>query len=299
MIFIITNTRCEDPQMVVAQVVLTAPESRKLIARAVSQLDEVRDALRHSKIAVCTGSISPDILEALGFGPIPEEELGLYICGMIRGEGLCTTDFDVARSATFIERGSLIEKPGREFMKNFGAGDVYIKSPNILDRNGVAGVLAGAPECGKVGRMVYEIEECGFIAPTLLLKSAPIDLYDLAETVTPEDYKRDASGFVRYSCGMPVNLVPLPEWTRVVTEIDAIREVFDLSAKPIGMSGVGSGADALALSVEGRGEDVQSFWVYVCGIKGSNPIATYPSDCGKCPDAQNPERCGGYIRLPP
>jgi len=284
--------------MVVAQLVLTAPESRKLIARAVSQLDEVRDALRQSKIVVCTGSISPDILESLGFGPIPEEERGLYICGMIRGEGLCTTDFDVVRSATFIERGSLIEKPGREFMKNFGTGDVYIKSPNILDRNGVAGVLAGAPECGSVGRMVYEIEECGFIAPTLLLKSAPIDLCDLTETVTPQDYKRDASGFVRYSCGMPVNLVPLPERTKVVTEIEAIEEVFGLSAKPMGISGVGSGADAVALSVEGPEENVQDFWDYVCSIKGSSPIVTHPSDCEKCPDAKDPDRCGGYILLP-
>lgn len=285
--------------MVVAQVVLTAPESRKLIARALSQLDEVRDALKSSKIVVCTGSISPDILEALGFGPIQEEERGLYICGMIRGEGLCTTDFDVVRSATFIERGSLIEKSGREFMKNFGAGDVYIKSPNILDRNGVAGVLAGAPECGGVGRMVYEIEECGYIAPTLLLKSAPIDLYDLSETVTPEDYKRDASGFVRYSCGMPVNLVPLPERTKVVTEIEAIERVFGLSAKPIGMSGVGSGADTVALSVEGPEEDVQCFWDYVCSIKGSSPIVTHPTDSEKCPDAKDPNRCGGYMMLPP
>lgn len=79
MIFIITYSRYEGPQMVVAQVVLTAPESRKLIARAVSQLDEVRDALRRSRIVVCTGSISPDILEALGFGTIPEDERGLYI----------------------------------------------------------------------------------------------------------------------------------------------------------------------------------------------------------------------------
>lgn len=284
--------------MVVAQVVLTAPESRKLIARAVTQLEEVRDALKRSKIVVCTGSISPDILEALGFGPISEEERGLYVCGMIRGEGLCTTDFDVVRSSTFIERSSLVEKPGREFMKDFGAGDVYIKSPNILDRNGVAGVLAGAPECGMVGRMVYGIEECCFIAPTLLLKSAPVDLYDLAETVTPEDYKRDASGFVRYSCGMSVNLVPLPERTKVVTEIEAIEQVFGLSAKPIGMSGVGSGADAVALSVEGPEGDVQGFWGYVCSIKGSSPIVTHPSDCEKCPDAQDPNRCGGYFRSP-
>jgi hypothetical protein len=284
--------------MAVAQVVLTASESRKLIARAVSQLDEVRDALRYSKIVVCTGSISPDILEALGFGPIPEEERGLYICGMIRGEGLCTTDFDVVRSATFIEKGRLIEKPGREFMKNFGAGDVYIKSPNILDRNGVAGVLTGAPRGGRVAHMVFELRDRGFgiVAPTLLLKSAPIDVKDLTETVSQENFSRDASGFVSHSCGMPVNLVLLPKKTVVVTEIEAIKKLFGLTAKPIGMSGVGSGADAVALSAEGPEGDVRGFWEYVCSIKGSRPIMTHASDCGKCPDAQDPNRCGGYLR---
>lgn len=284
--------------MAVAQVVLTASESRKLIARAVSQLDEVRSALKHSRIIVCTSSISPDILEALGFGPIPEEERGLYICGMIRGEGLCTTDFDVVRSATFIERGWLIEEPGRGFMKNFGSGDVYIKSPNILDRNGVAGVLAGAPRGGRVAQMVFELQDQGFgiVAPTLLLKSAPIDVEDLTETVSQENFSRDASGFVIHSCGMPVNLVPLPKRTVVVTEIEAIKKLFGLTAKPIGMGGVGSGADAMALSVEGPEGDVRGFWEYVCNIKGLRPIMTHASDCGKCPDAQDPNRCGGYLR---
>jgi len=217
---------------------------------------------------------------------------------MIRREGLCTTDFDKARDMSFIDGGRLIERAGPDFLKSFGAGDVYIKSPNILDRKGVAGVLAGAPKGGFVGHMVYGLKNqgCDIVAPTLLLKSAPVDLESLAETVGQEDYARDASDFVGFSCGMPVNLVPLPERTRVVTEIDAIRDVFGLSARPIGMSGVGSGADAIALSVDGSEEDVRSFWDYVCGIKGSSPILTYPSDCGKCPDAQNPKRCGGYIR---
>ncbi len=39
---------------------------------------------------------------------------------------------------------------------------------------------------------------------------------------------------------MPVNIIPLLERTRVVTEIDAIKVVFGLSVRPIGMSGVGS-----------------------------------------------------------
>jgi len=134
------------------------------------------------------------------------------------------------------------------------------------------------------------------VAPTLLLKSAPIDVKDLTETVSQENFSRDASGFVSHSCGMPVNLVLLPKRTVVVTEIEAIKKLFGLTAKPIGMSGVGSGADAVALSAEGPEGDVRGFWEYVCSIKGSRPIMTHASDCGKCPDAQDPNRCGGYLR---
>lgn len=285
----------------IAQVILTSSESRKIIARAISQLDKVKEALKRFRIIIGTSSITPDIIEAMGFGPIPEKERGFYICGMIRGEGLCTTDFDVVRDVSLIEKGRLANRVSREILQSIGAGDIYIKSPNILDANGRAGVLAGAPKGGFVAQMIHSLEnqEYTVIAPTLLLKSAPIDLRHLTETISQENYTRDASDYVTYSCGMPVNLVPLPKRTRVVTEIEAIGEVFGLSAKPIGMSGVGSGADAIALSVEGSEEDVRSFWEYVCSIKGSNPIVAYPSNCRKCPDAMNPNRCGGYLRPHP
>ncbi len=283
--------------MAVVQVVLTGSESRRLISRAVSRLEEVGEALGSHRIILGSSSKAPDILEALGFGPIPAEERGLYVCGMIRAEGLCTTDFDVVRDVTLIEGGSTSGRVSREVLDSLGPGDVYIKSPNILGSRGRAGVLAGAPNCGFVGHMVFERGGQGlsFVAPTLLLKSAPVDLSNLEETVDQGSFRREASALVGYSCGMSVNLVPLPEETRVITEIEAIRALFGLEARPMGMSGVGSGSDAIALSVRGPDEGVEAFWEYLCSIKGTPGISTHPSDCSRCPDAKDPRRCGGYL----
>jgi len=281
-----------------AQVVLTAAESRKLIAETVSQLREIRRALKQYRIILCTSSITPDILEALGFQEIPETERGLYVCGMIRAEGLCTTDFDLVKSATIIDKGIVVtDRVERtKILNSMGPGDIYIKSPNIMDRNGRVGVLAGAPSCGMVGKMVYGLKTSGYmmIAPTLLLKSAPVDITSLSETVDLSSYERDASEFVKYSCGMPVNLVVLPEHVRVITEITAIRQLFGLVSYPIAISGVGSGADAVVLSVTGRDDHLHRFWKHLCGIKGAESIVTHATNCRTCPDAKNSNRCGGY-----
>ncbi len=286
--------------MALAQVVLTAAESRRLIAHAISQMKVVQTVLDQSRIVLCTSSITPDILEALGFGRIPEQERGLYVCGMIRSEGLCTTDFDIVKSATIIDKGAIVDddKLRAKILKSMGPGDIYIKSPNILDHKGRVGVLAGAPSCGTVGRMVYGLDDSRhtIIAPTLLLKSAPVDLATLQETVTCKNYSRDASEFVRYSCGMPVNLVVLPKRTEVVTEIVAIRQLFNLESKPLAVSGVGSGVDAVVLSVEGSEDRLRQFWKYVCSIKGKPSLITHPTKCGNCPDSSNHNRCGAYIK---
>jgi hypothetical protein len=285
--------------MIVAQVVLTTAESRKLIAQAIRQMKPVRNALQRFKLIISTSLIAPDILEALGYGPIATQERGLYACGMVRAEGLCTTDLARSKCPTILERGAVIEdnEARMKVILSLGAGDVYIKSPNMLDQNGRVGVLAGAVDCGEVGGIICGLkkQEFSIIAPTLLLKSAPIDLTSLSEVVDSRTYRRRASSFVQYSCGMPVNLVPLPDRTTVITEIDAIRMVFDLSSKPLAMSGVGTGVDAIALSVEGAEEKVERFWEYICSIKGSLAPPVYPADCQKCPLSKNPTRCGGYL----
>ncbi|MHA2271397.1 MAG: hypothetical protein ACXACI_06010 [Candidatus Hodarchaeales archaeon] len=285
--------------MVVAQVVLTTAESRKLIAHVISQMQPVRNALQRFKLIISTSFIAPDILGALGYEPIATQDRGLYVCGMVRAEGLCATDPARSKRPTILERGVVVEdtEARMKAILSLGAGDVYIKSPNILDRNGRVGVLAGAVDCGEVGGIIWGLKKQDFsiIAPTLLLKSAPIDLTALSEVVDANTYRRHASSFIQYSCGMPVNLVPLPERTTVITEIDAIRMVFDLVSKPIAMSGVGTGADAIVLSVEGAEEKIERFWDYICRIKGSPAPPVYPADCQKCPLSKDPTSCGRYL----
>ncbi len=166
--------------MTIAQVVLTTAESRKLIAHAISQIQPVRNALQRFKLIISTSFIAPDILEALDYGPIAAQDRGLYVCGMVRAKGLCTTDLTRSKRPTILERGAIIEDPEARMktILSLGAGDAYIKSPNILDQNGRVGVLAGAVDCGEVGGIIcgLETQDFSIIAPTLLLKSAPIDL---------------------------------------------------------------------------------------------------------------------------
>ena len=68
-----------------AQIVLTPSESKRLIAKAVSQMENVKKALKKGRIVICRGSTNAYIAEEITGRRIDK---GGYALGYIRSTGL-------------------------------------------------------------------------------------------------------------------------------------------------------------------------------------------------------------------
>jgi len=77
-------------------------------------------------------------------------------------------------------------------------------------------------------------------------------------------------------------MMPMPG--HVITEVDAIAQLTGAKALPISIGGLGSGAGALMLSIDGEDEQIEAAWKLVSGIraKGEPPLESPAFNCDDC-----------------
>ena len=139
-----------------AQIVLTPAESKKMIAKAVAKLDVVRQAATEGMVVIHPSSSTYFIFEEL-IGAKPKTNY--WVCGVVTPRGMCvemamafgdhsprTVKFDPGklRGLWAIKKGKvLLEKTLSELIEQMTAKDVYIKGVNALDTHGNVGILTG------------------------------------------------------------------------------------------------------------------------------------------------------------
>ena len=155
-----------------AQVVLTPTESKKLIAKAIAKLDVVRQAAPDGMVVIHPSSSTYFIFEELT-GAKPKTNY--WVCGVVTPRGMCVEmamsfgghspraenyDPGKLRGLWAIKKGKvLIEVPLSELMEQMTAKDVYIKGVNALDTQGNVGILVGEPVQGGSGRGTFGMEK--------------------------------------------------------------------------------------------------------------------------------------------
>ena len=157
-----------------AQVVLTPAESKKLISKAVLQMEPVKKALRDGLLVVHPSTSTYFILEEL----LGESPGGVQVVGIVVPRGTCisgraldATTYRVpgktgaqysANHWTFRqgkpERGAYLI----DTLNEMKPGDVYIKGANALDTEGKAGVLLAQRDGGTIGRTIGASRRNGF-----------------------------------------------------------------------------------------------------------------------------------------
>jgi hypothetical protein len=123
-----------------ALVVLTPAESKRLIAKAVAILPEVKRALAQGTVIIALGTTNAFVVE---------EILGInlskscYTAGYIGGGELRTTSAEIRLGTCVLKKGKKVEMPVEDALKGFGPEDVIVKGANAIDPWGNAGVLTG------------------------------------------------------------------------------------------------------------------------------------------------------------
>jgi hypothetical protein len=243
-----------------ATVVLTPPMSKRLIAKGVVALPQVRAALDRGRIVVTLGTTNAYVAEELLGEGI---DRSAFAAGFIDDRWNINARLGEAGEIV-LDRGRPVEASPEETLTSLVAGDAVIKGGNALDPEGVVGVLLGSSTGGTVGRYVATCLARGIdlIAPISLSKSIHTSIVELSREM--------GIGRAKLGMGLPCGIFPLH--AHVVTEIDALETFFPVRAVHVASGGVGAGAGAVSLLIEGEETAVRDAFALVESLRSEADV---------------------------
>jgi hypothetical protein len=252
-----------------AQIILTPWEAKRLIAKAVVQLPVMQTALKTGIISIARGSTTSYIVDELT-GGIQQEK---YCIGCIEPDRLCLVpEKDRLPEIAFI-KGKVKEIPSKEIIKDMGCNDVFIKSANAVDPNFEAAILLGSPVGGTIGSTIGSVYAKGinFIVPVGL------------EKLIPYSVKKAASyaGFTRINSSMGMCVGLFPVLGKVITEVHAL-EHFGVTPVPIAAGGVNGAEGASVISIKGEESEITTVLKIIESVKGEPPLKILSGNCKDC-----------------
>jgi hypothetical protein len=271
-----------------AQIVLTPAESKKLIAKAVARMKTVQQAAKNGIIALHPSSSTYFIIEEIT-GSKPKTNY--WVCGVVTPRGMCvemamvlgaglTPDKESANPGDLqgtwvIEKGQLGgEEKLSSLLNRMTPSDVYVKGVNALDREGNVGILCGLE--GSMGYIQAARRKRGFtiIYPAGLEKLIPLPVKKAAKEAKLARYE--------FGMGMPVGLYPCPTGV-TVTEVQAIEILSGALAIPISSGGLGGAEGAITLVLKGKAHEVKKALDFVGQSKGARLPDLRLCSCNACP----------------
>jgi len=256
-----------------AALAFTPSESKRLIAKAVAAMPEIRSALSDGEIVVAHGSTNIYVVEEL-LGRCPQREQ--FISGQVINGILCQTAPEDKPPMIRIIRGQLMgPKPTmEETLRGFGASSVFIKGANAVDPDGNAGVLCAHPEGGTIGFAH------GIISARGLRLIVPVGLEKLVPSV-PKAARHLGQETLYYHSGLKVGMLTISNGV-VVTEIQALQILFDVIAVHVSSGGVNGSEGAVVIAIEGERAELDRAIKFYEGIKGEPPLQPQKALCFSC-----------------
>ena len=251
--------------------ILTPSESKRLIAKAVVQMEDVKYAKENGYLAIGRGTTNAYIIEELMGKEIDKAK---YVAGQNIKSVLCIVpQSERIKPITFL-KGEVLEGEPKTFIDNFGKNDVLIKGANAIDPEGNAGIELAGPGGGTIGSTMGAVIAKGakLIVPVGLEKLIPS--VKTAARVAGKDV-------FDYSMGAPVGIMPLM-YGDVVTEIEALKILSGVEAAHISSGGIDGSEGAVHLAAWGDTDNVNKAIAFVESVKGERPLKGVKSDCLTC-----------------
>jgi hypothetical protein len=262
-----------------AQISLTVPESKKIIAKAIADMPAVRKAFRSGRIFLKGGTTVSAVCEELTGKP-------MLIAGRISPQG---TKMAQAYSAQYhcalIDKANLLAVDDilEQTLENLHPDDVVIIGANIIDAFGNAAMMYGVALGGKPGRIISGLmsETKNVIVAASLEKLVPGSLTEIIANTGRLN--------VDLSMGMAVGLTPIIG--KIITEKEAIPLLGDVTCMVIGKGGISGAEGATTMIVEGTEKEVKKVFQLIMSIKGAEVSGIAES----LPDCVAPhEKCKGH-----
>ncbi len=241
-----------------AQLSLTVPEGKLLIARAIAATPEVRWAMENGRILLKGGTTVSALAEELVGVP-------LRISGRISprgakssGTGLRTTPHSIV-----VEGGRWrnVDDDLPAVIAAMDRRDVAVLGANIIDTQGRAAMMAGRALGGNPGQVMT-----GLMAQGVQVMVAA-GLEKLIPGSVDDAVRQAGMAGCDWSMGMSVGLMPIVG--RVITEVEAIRIIAPVTCAVIGRGGIDGASGGVTFSVAGEVADVQRVIEAVMAAKGA------------------------------
>ncbi len=245
----------------------TPSESKRLIAKGVAAVPEIKHALAQGTIVVARGITGAFVAEELSGRKIDPKYT--YAAGVIAEGDLVVAASETKKKVMVFRKGVITEEedPNR-VLSDFGPEDVYIKGANAVDPDGNCGVLVAGVRGGTIGAAIGTLQAFG----VLLL--CPVGLEKLVPSITAAVANLGIKSF-KYSTGVPVGMVVMSN-VRAFTEVQALRVLFGVDAVMVSGGGSGGSEGSVTLSVAGTDEAIERVMKLVKMIKGEPPVPAPP-----------------------
>ena len=245
-----------------ALVTLNPSESKRLIARAIPVLPEMKAALKKGTVVIGWGTTNALILEEI-LGKKLDHKTD-FASGVV-SEGELNANHTETKIFPYVFKdGKVSELHQKAALVEFRPGDIFIKGANAVDAKGDIGILLAAQSGGSLYDAWYAVTLRGglFICAVGLEKMVP-SVSEVAEKC----------GFFRfkYSMGAPLSYVTFST-ARVVTEIQAIRVLSGAIASHVASGGIAGSEGAVTLVLEAEALDLQQAFDLIKSVKGEPPI---------------------------
>ncbi len=264
------------------QVTLTVSEGKRLIAKGVAALPEVRAALEKGKVLFKGGTTVSAVAEEIAGAP-------LKISGRVSPWGTRTTGADIpGKHCLLVSKGAIeyVDDRLKEIVSGLGPEDVVIIGANAIDSQGGAALMLGAVLGGAPGEVIAGIVSGGahVIIPVGLEKLIP---GSIAEAVRAAGRARTEKAM-----GMAVGLVPLVG--RIITEPDAFSILYNVRCTVIAKGGVFGAEGATTMIVSGPPAEVEKAFALAQELKGAatpGMSETFPECARGSPVCRNHMGC--------
>ncbi len=232
-----------------AEVVLTVSQSKRLIAKGVAAHPAVQRARRQGWMVISTGTTDGYVVEEVLGKPIDRYA---YVTGHVVPPGFDSKTRLAPKNLpdVILHDGQPVQGMNRfEAARQMGPGDVFIKGANALNyEKKVAGVCIGDPNGGTVGGALGPIigRRVTLVIPVGLEK---LVTHDILETARVLGQGEEAANHVH----------PLfPITGEIITEIEAFHLFGGVQVRHVGSGGIFGAEGAVRLLLQGTAEQIEA-----------------------------------------
>jgi hypothetical protein len=245
-----------------ALVSLTVSESKRLIAKAVPEMPQVKEAMKNGMVILTKGTTNTYVAEEFIGEPI---ERGALVYGRVypeKGAKKLSPD-SVISELIFIKGERQHDLSLADAVKKLQKGDVVIKGGNALDyKSKLAAVYIGGGSAGTTGKfMPYLVgQKARLIIPIGLEKNIAGDIHDAVHKMRQPVQS--------------LNRVP-SMWLldgELLTEIEAFKILAHVTATHVSSGGIGGAEGGVRLLLRGSRKNVEHALKIVEEILGEPPF---------------------------